>query len=134
MALADQIRKHRIEQGLSLSELARRSKISKGYLSQLENKILGPRPSADILYSIAFALGTSIGILLEKEDAEINGDSTDIPEGLRNFASTEQLSEEEIRMLARIEFRGNRPSTDDDWKFLYEAIKRSVHSSGHPTR
>src|SRR5438874_2592344 len=102
MALADQIRKCRTEQGLSLSELARRSKISKGYLSQLENSTLGPRPSADILYRIAFALGTTIGMLLEKQSAKINEELTDIPEGLRNFALVEQLSEEEIRMLAQI--------------------------------
>jgi transcriptional regulator with XRE-family HTH domain len=131
MALADQIRNRRTEQGLSLSELARRSKISKGYLSQLENSTLGPRPSADILYRIAFALGTSIGILLEKQGAKLNEEQTDVPEGLRTFAFAEQLSEEEIRMLAQIEFRGYRPYTSDDWKFLYEAIKRSVHLSGH---
>src|SRR5436853_2251084 len=67
VALADQIRKSRCEQGLSLSELARRSKVSKGYLSQLENSPNGPRPSAELLYRIAFALGTSIGTLLEKQ-------------------------------------------------------------------
>jgi transcriptional regulator with XRE-family HTH domain len=124
--LADQIRKYRTEQRLSLSELARRSKISKGYLCQLEKKPFGPRPSADILYRIAFALGISIGTLLEKQIAQINEELTDVPEGLRQFAYAEQLTEEEIRMLARIEYRGHRPRTTDDWKFLYEAIKRST--------
>ena len=127
MPLADQIRKCRTEQGLSLSELARRSKISKGYLSQLEKKLVGPRPSADILFRIAFALGISMGTLLEKQITQINEELTDVPEGLRNFAYAEQLTEEEIRMLARIEYRGHRPRTIDDWKFLYEAIKRSTH-------
>src|SRR5258707_15702075 len=47
--LADQIRKYRIEQGLSLSELARRSKISRGYPSQLEKKPSDSCPSANIL-------------------------------------------------------------------------------------
>lgn len=126
MPLADQIRKYRTEQGLSLSELARRSQISKGYLSQLEKKSFGPRPSADILFRIAFALGISMGTLLEKQITQINEELTDLPEGLRNLAFTEQLTEEEIRMLALIEYRGHRPRTTDDWKFLYEAIKRST--------
>ena len=67
MALSDQIRRRRREQGISLTELARRSRISKGYLSQLENNARGPRPSAEVLYRIAFALGTSLGTLMEKQ-------------------------------------------------------------------
>jgi XRE family transcriptional regulator, master regulator for biofilm formation len=126
MALSDQIRKRRSEQGLSLTELARRSRISKGYLSQLENDPDGPRPSADILYRIAFVLGTSVGALLEKQLVSTEDELTDIPEGLRTFALSEQIPEEEIKMLARIIYQGHRPHTSDDWKFLYESIKRSV--------
>ena len=126
MALSDQIRNRRLEQGLSLTELARHSHISKGYLSQLENNPSGPRPSAEVLYRIAFALGTSIGIILEKQITSTQNELTDIPEGLRMFALAELLPEEEIRMLAQITYRGYRPDTIDDWKFLYESIKRSV--------
>jgi transcriptional regulator with XRE-family HTH domain len=126
MALSDKIRKHRLNQGFTLAELARRSKVSKGYLSQLENNPEGPRPSADILYRIAFALGTSVGELLEKQIEGNTDELTDIPEELREFAIAEQLSEEEIKMLARIEYRGHRPRTLNDWKYLYESIKRSI--------
>ncbi len=126
MALSDQIRKRRLEQNLSLTELARRSQISKGYLSQIENNPNGPRPSADVLYRIAFVLGTSVGALLEKQIMSTNDELTDIPEGLRNFALAERIPEEEIKMLAQIHYRGHRPYTADDWKFLYESIKRSV--------
>lgn len=126
MALSDQIRKRRLEQNLSLTELARRSQISKGYLSQIENNSYGPRPSADVLYRIAFVLGTSVGVLLEKQIMSTNDELTDIPEGLRNFALAERIPEEEIKMLAQIHYRGHRPYTADDWKFLYESIKRSV--------
>ena len=130
MALSDQIRKRRQEHGISLTELAHRSCISKGYLSQLENNPRGPHPSAEVLYRIAFALGTSMGALLEKQIAEQNDELTDIPEGLRHIALAEQIPEEEIKMLARITYRGRRPCTADDWKFLYESIKRSVRPEG----
>ena len=89
MALSDQIRKRRQEQGISLTELAHRSHISKGYLSQLENNPRGPRPSADVLYRIAFALGTSMGALLEKQITEQNDELIAIPEGLRYIALAE---------------------------------------------
>lgn len=126
MALSDQIRKRRREQGISLTELARRSRISKGYLSQLENSSRGPRPSAEVLYRIAFALGTSVGTLMEKQVGSSQDELTDIPQGLRNLALAENLSEEVVRMLAQITYRGHRPDTTDDWKFLYESIKRSM--------
>lgn len=128
MALSDQLRKHRLGQGLSIAELARRSKVSKAYLSQLENNVNGLRPSADALYKIAFALGTTVSELLEKQVGKDDDELTEIPEGLRMFAMAEQLSEQEIKMLARIEYRGQRPHTIDDWKYLYESIKRSVRS------
>jgi hypothetical protein len=66
------------------------------------------------------------GALLEKQITEQNDELTDIPEGLRRIALAEQIPEEEIKMLARITYRGRRPCTADDWKFLYESIKRSV--------
>ena len=123
MTLSEQIRKHRQNEGLSLTELARLSRVSKGYLSHLENDLHGPRPSADVLYRIATALGTSVHELLGKQ-ADNNLD--DLPAELRAFASDENLPEEEIALLARIEYRGRRPRTVADWRFLYEAIKRSV--------
>ena len=128
MALADQIRKRRLEQGFSLAALARRAKISKGYLGQLENSLVQTHPSADILYRIAVALGTSVNELLEKQANNMNDELMSIPDELRKFALAEQLPEEEIKMLARVEYRGLRPCTRDDWKFLYESIKRSVQS------
>ncbi len=133
MALSDQIRNRRLEQGLRLTELARRSHISKGYLSQIENNPDGPRPSAEVLYRIAFALGTSVGILLEKQVVSTQYELTDIPKGLRMLAFTEHLSEEQIKMLAQITYEGDRPETVDDWKFLYESIKRSVRAASRST-
>lgn len=125
MALSEQIRKRRQEAGLTVAELARLASVSKAYISQLENNINGARPSADVLLRIASALGTSVSTLLEKE---VSDQLEDIPEELQKFALAEQLPKEEIKLLARIEYRGRRPKTVDDWKFLYEAIKRSVAS------
>ena len=125
MTLSEQIRKRRQEEGLSVAELARLASVSKAYVSQLENNINGVRPSAEVLFRIASALGTSVSALLEKQD---DNQLADIPEELQKFALSEQLPEEEIKLLARIEYRGRRPKTLDDWRFLYEAIKRSVAS------
>lgn len=126
MALSDQIRQRRLGQNLSLAELARRAQVSKGYLSQLENTTDGPRPSADVLYRIAFALGASVGELLEKQIPHTGAELTDIPASLREFAHRAQLEEEDIKMLAQIKYKGHQPRTPEDWSFIYESIKRST--------
>jgi transcriptional regulator with XRE-family HTH domain len=124
--LAEQIRKHRLAKGLSIAELARRSKISKAYLGQIEKGVNGAHPSADVLYRIAFALGVPAGELLEKKIEGTDAEITEIPEELRKFALEERLSDEEIKLLARIELQGHRPRTVKDWSYLYESIKRSL--------
>lgn len=129
MALSEQIRKYRQEEGLSLADLARLSRVSKGYLSQLENNLHGPRPSADVLHRIATVLGTSVNDLLETQSSS---DFKDFPIELQKFAELEQLPEREVKLLAQIEYRGRRPQTVNDWRFLYEAIKRSVRLEDEP--
>jgi DNA-binding XRE family transcriptional regulator len=125
MALAEQIRRRRLEQELTLTQLARLAKVSKGYLSQLENGPESPRPSADVLYRIAFALGTTVGDLLEREPANRTEQPITIPPGLRQFAAKANLSQQDIAMLAQIKHRGQQPILDpDDWRFLYESIQR----------
>jgi transcriptional regulator with XRE-family HTH domain len=126
MALADQIRRRRLEQDLSLAELARQAKVSKAYLHQLENSTDGKRPSADVLYKIAFALGASVGELLEKRIAHPDLEVTDVPDALRRFALERGLPEADIKMLAGISYRGERPKTPEDWAYVYDSIRRSV--------
>ena len=125
MELAQRIQTRMKEKGWSLADLARETNVAKGYLWE----ILGgkaKRPSANTLYEIARALGTSVADLLAKE---VNIDQvglSDIPKPLRELIEEEELPEEDARMLASINFRGDQPKTKDDWKFLYESIKRSI--------
>lgn len=126
MALSDQIRKYRLARGYSMAELARLSKVSKGYLSHLESPSNRSHPTGEVLYRIAFALGISVGELIEKQIESSDIELPEIPDELREFALASQLPEEEIKMLARIELRGHRPRTARDWSYLYESIRRSV--------
>lgn len=121
------IRRLRDEQGLSLSELARLSGVSKGYLSQIE-RAPEARPSASTLFALARTLGTSVAALLGSADADGVEEAADLdlPDSLRAFAEEEGLPPADIRMLAGIRYRGESPRTKEDWRFLYESIRRSV--------
>jgi len=65
MSIGQRIRRRREEQGLSFTDLARLSGVSKGYLSETENNS-SARSSAATLFTIASALGASAGELLGK--------------------------------------------------------------------
>ena len=125
MALGDRIRQRRADTGLSAAELARRATISKGYLSAIEhgNSV---RPSADVLTRLATALGTTIADLLDQESRPAEAT---IPPSLQQFAEAAGLPADDVEMLSQIRFRGEQPSTPDDWWFLYEAIQRSMWRS-----
>ena len=124
--LGARIRRLRTEQGLSLSELARLSGVSKGYLSQVERSPQA-RPSAATLFAVARALGTSVSDLFDGSDAlEGEGSGSDLPPGLAEFAAEVDLPPADIEMLAAIRYRGSAPRNKEDWRFIYESIRRSV--------
>lgn len=121
------IKRLREEQGLSLSELARLSGVSKGYLSQIERSA-DARPSASTLFALAKALGSSVAALFGNAEADAAAEEAEpeVPESLREFAEEVELPSAELRMLARIRYRGEVPRSKDDWRFIYESIRRSV--------
>ncbi len=120
--LGEQVRKRRKEKGIAAAELARRANISKGYLSEIESG-QAPKPSGEILMRLADSLGTTIADLLGKDVRPV---SRGVPPSLRQFARDAELPEQDVRMLSRIRFRGAQPDSAEDWRFLYESIKRSV--------
>jgi transcriptional regulator with XRE-family HTH domain len=109
---------------MSQAALARAAGVSKAYLSELEAGA-GKRPSADVLLRLSDALGVTIAELLGR--AVEPTDAPRIPPGLRAFAKERGLSEEEVRMLARIRLREGTPRTKERWAFIYNAIKGSRH-------
>lgn len=125
--LGDRIQELRKQKGLTLTELARQASISKGYLSQIERGEAG-RPSAQVLYGIASVLGTSVASLLGMPIGDADAEVM-ISESLGDFAKAANLSEDEVAMLARVRYRGRQPQTVEDWRYLYESIKRSLSGS-----
>ncbi|HJN14331.1 MAG TPA: helix-turn-helix transcriptional regulator [Armatimonadota bacterium] len=127
-SLGAHIRHLREAKGLTQSGLASQAGISKAYLSQIEGgKIQGP--SAKTLHAVAVVLGTTVARLLGNGGGQEHV-SVVVTDSLRAFARDEKLDEEEVRMLAGIRYRGRQPQTEDDWRYLYESIKRSLGDGG----
>jgi transcriptional regulator with XRE-family HTH domain len=125
MTLAKRIRGLRTEAGLSLEELATRAGLSKTYLWELEKDQAGTRkPSADILLKLAKALSTTIAELLALPTVRAQTAEVQLPSSLVEFsqhmaAQDRPLTEEDLRDLAVMRFRGGQPRTADEWMQVY---------------
>ena len=128
--VGQQIRRRREELKISLNQLSERSGVAKGYLWELESDkgVKGVRPSADTLFKIAEALGTSAADLLGKRIQQTT--TSDIPDTLKSFAHKHKLPDADVEMLARIQFRGEKPETEEDWQYIYESIRRTILGKG----
>lgn len=121
--IRDRIRRRREQKEWSLPRLAEEAGVAKGYLWELENgKAL--KPSASTLFRIASALGTTVADLLGEDSNPSR--HLKIPAALQRFAEKEGLTAEDVRMLAGVHYRGKRPVTEEDWRYVFQSIRRSV--------
>ena len=100
--------------------------ISIPYLSDLERG--RTNPSLETLQTLANAYGISVADLLEP--VEFYGDITTsaLPKGLAELitdpALGKDLTADWIASLSRIELRGKRPQSKEDWYDIYRNLKR----------
>jgi len=119
--LGTRLRQLREAKEWSLSQLAERANISRSYLAQIESGESIPTQAKITL--LANALGALPSELLGEDPEKIN-----IPDSLRSFAEAANLGSGEIQMLARIEYRGKRPNSVEEWKAIYSVIKGMLGS------
>lgn len=126
LTLGQRIKLRREQLNISLNQLSEKSGVAKGYLWEIEDERNSERirPSANTIFKIAEALGTSAADLLGKK-IKSSGSSI-IPENLKLFAEKTHLPESDIKMLAGIQYRGERPNTQEDWQYIYESIRRTI--------
>jgi transcriptional regulator with XRE-family HTH domain len=123
-AFGTRLRTYREQRGLTLTQLSEETGHSKGYLSSLENNHQERRPSAEVLYTLAQALGVTMSDLMGRKLLPA-AQPNDVPESLKTFAEEAELNEADLHMLASIQFRGEQPRTVDRWRFIYNSIRTS---------
>lgn len=124
-SLGERVRRYRIALGYSLSDLARQSGVSRSYLYQVESG--ESSPTEEKLLALANALGISVAELLGQD---VPLEALDIPSSLKVFAEQYNLPPEDVRMLARINYRGRRPNSIEGWRLLYMAIQTTAEAGG----
>jgi len=106
----DQVRKRRKADGLSQEKLAGQAGISRTYLSEIERG-----EAENISFRVVERLKEVLGI----------GDDTpeDLPESLEEFAEEENLPPGDVKALASVELRGERPEDKQEWRVLYNLMR-----------
>jgi transcriptional regulator with XRE-family HTH domain len=113
--------------GWSLTELAEKSGVSKAYISDLENGAAG-KPNIQYVFNVAGALDATLDELVKDATAkEQRGrkrrSADELPPGLADLQRDLDLSDDEVEMLAQVNFRGNRPKDTEGWRFVLQAIR-----------
>jgi transcriptional regulator with XRE-family HTH domain len=116
-SIGRRIRAYRQVGDLSLNALSERAKVSKGYLSQLENGSAS-NPSIDTLSRIASALQLSVEELVS-DPRPAGQESRRMPKGLADFVAEREAQD-------GIYYRGRQARTAADWAFIYETIVRTI--------
>ena len=115
---------------LTLRDMAARTGLSKGYLSELENGVQ-QNPTLDVLHRVACALQTSIADLLGETPVRARLVTPDeLPRALQEFiqdrVTAKELEPETVQWLAHASFRGKRPKTKSDFLYLLRALREST--------
>ncbi len=126
--LGQRVRFLRQGKGWTLADLAEKAGVSKAYISDLENCQAG-KPNIQYVYAIAVALEITLDELLDDavkhpaDRARRKVKKEDLPPGLAELQQDLDLTDDEVAMLANVNFRGNRPKDKEGWRFLFDAIK-----------
>jgi transcriptional regulator with XRE-family HTH domain len=116
-SFGQKVRERRTEENWSQEELATKVGISRNYLSQIERG-----EATNLSWKVVQSLATVLGLGLDASEEQRA--LSNLPAGLEEFVSRHpEVSPEDIEMLARIQYRGRRPSTHKEWELLYNAIR-----------
>lgn len=137
----DRIRAAREDRGYTQEDLATKARMSKGFLSDVENNKRSV--SAEYALRIADALGVSLDFLMRGEPGKEENarEPVKIPPELSqaaqelglSFSETLMLLEAHEAVVARRSKRSMAHATVDDWKNLHSAIKK-VYPDASETR
>lgn len=126
VVLGQTIRSLRLGKEWSLAQLGEESGVSKAYLSDLENGNAG-KPNIQYVYAVATALSVTLDDLLgdskPKAHRREKRANKELPTGLLELQQELGLTQEDVEMLAYVNFRGHRPRDKEGWRFLLEALK-----------
>lgn len=126
MKLEERIKELRTQHRLTLRDLSESTGLSVSYLSDIERG--RTTPSLNTLEALSVAFHISVADLLSGVDFAGEKTIAALPVGLQELLQDQefgdQIDEQWISLLNRIELRGKRPQTKVEWLELYLHLRR----------
>lgn len=130
MQLKDHLRELRKSNKLTLRNLAEATGLSVSYMSDIERGRTSP--SLKTLEALAEALGVSVTVLLTGVETVNTVDVSNLPLGLSELTSDpdfkDEINDDWLDLLSKIQMRGKRPETKREWMELYLHLKRVLET------
>jgi transcriptional regulator with XRE-family HTH domain len=128
-SVGERIKARRLELGWTQEELCKKSNISTGFLSDLENSKRSV--SAETLLGIAHVLSLSLDYLMKGDSTQIQTAQIQFPANLAELAKTENISFVQALTLLdmRMQIVAHRSVSKSDnlenfdWKKFYDSVK-----------
>lgn len=120
MELSQRLRELRRGLGMTLLDVKQRTGVSVSHLSDIERG--RTRPSLETLTALARCYGVSMADLMAGVDSEEASAPAQVP-GLRELVEKQEIPEEWAELLSRIEWRGRRPRSENEWMMLYMFLR-----------
>ena len=117
MKLGERLRELRQGRDLTLLQLSQETSLSVSYLSDMERG--RTTPSLDTLEKIANFYQMPLGQLMASVDGWLSIPIHDIAPGLEELIQRGDIDLATAQDLSRIELRGKRPQTANEWRELY---------------
>jgi len=126
MTLGQRLRERRRELGLTLKQLSDATDLSIAYLSDVERDKADPPTKT--LVRIADGLRTTNDALLASVDEKSIVTDEALPYGLRQLKDDADygtdMDDEWLKTLMKVDYRGNRPQSKQEWLELHFFLKR----------
>lgn len=124
MQLKDRLKEIRQKRGVTLLQVSEGVKLSVSYLSDLERG--RARPSLDTLEKLAEYYEISLVDLVSSIEGWGTHSTESLAPGLLALLDKKEIDERTAQDLNRIELRGKRPQTEEDWRLLYLNLKQII--------
>jgi transcriptional regulator with XRE-family HTH domain len=119
--LKDRLREIRQKRGVTLLQVAEAVKLSVSYLSDLERG--RTKPSLDTLERLAAYYEMSVADLVSGIEGWGTHSIEGLAPGIIALLEKKEIDEREAQDLNRIELRGKRPQTEEEWRILYQNLQ-----------
>ena len=122
MQLKDRLREIRRKHGVTLLQVAEAVKLSVSYLSDLERG--RAKPSLDTLERLADYYKMSVTDVMSGIEGWGTHSTESLAPGILALLNKQEIDERTAQDLNRIELRGKRPQTEEEWRLLYLNLKQ----------